>query len=61
LDFINSRIFKTQTNKLIFHLLIGDDMSRNAKKEPLMSLKEKRALKKESNKDKAVKPRKRRA
>ena len=50
-------VFKNEL--LICYLLLGDKMSKNEKKKPVLSLKEKRKLKKESNKVEIVKPRKR--
>tara|TARA_R110000796_G_scaffold39539_1_gene98558 strand:+ start:1405 stop:1560 length:156 start_codon:yes stop_codon:yes gene_type:complete len=44
---------------LICYLLLGEKMSKNEKKKPVLTLKEKRKLKKESNKVEIVKPRKR--
>jgi len=39
--------------------LLGDDMSKNEMKKPVLSIKEKRKLKKELNNIKVIKPRKR--
>tara|TARA_R110001592_G_scaffold246427_1_gene508283 strand:- start:117789 stop:117971 length:183 start_codon:yes stop_codon:yes gene_type:complete len=54
-------IFKKNTSNLIYYLLLGNKMPKNEKKKPIMSLKEKRKLKKESNKDNEVKPRKKKS
>ena len=56
-----TKVFRFVFNCLYYSTL-GDDMSRNAKKKPAMTLKEKRALKRESNREKEEpKARKRRA
>ncbi|GHE89208.1 hypothetical protein GCM10011501_18380 [Thalassotalea profundi] len=45
--------------QLICNLLLGKDMSKNNMKKPMLTLKEKRKLKKEEKSNKIEKPRKR--